>query len=66
LASGDHLTEEELSWCDFQQEKEATKIVWRVGFRSRTQMPLFMLWKEWRTADGEADFEKIKLILDWP
>jgi hypothetical protein len=61
LASGDHLTEEELSWCDFQQEKEATKIVWRVGFRSRTQMPLFMLWKEWRTG-----FEKIKLILDWP
>jgi hypothetical protein len=29
-------------------------------------MPLFMLWKECRAADGEVDFAKIKLILDWP
>lgn len=40
---------------------ETTRI--RFGFRSKTQSPLFMIWKEYYSKNGEMAFAEVLFML---
>jgi len=35
----------------------------RIGFRSKTQMPLLLIWREYYNDDGKVEYAKVIFVI---